>query len=112
MTDGLDDSEHPPQNRELRAAIGQGDVGEQLRQQALQPLASRLIQPAYERGFPEFHQQACRFVRLEEAHPGERFGNHGRIGRGLPESPEVDPRSGARRPLSAEDDQTEVLAHT
>ena len=106
LPDRLDDREHPAQHRQLRAAVRH--VGQQHRQQRLQPPAPRLIELAHQRRATQLQQQARHLRAVVEASVRQGLPERRRFRLRVPEAPEVD---AYRRlfPLdAAKDDQAEV----
>ena len=80
----LDDGEHPPQHRQLRAAVR--DVREQRRQQRLQTLAPGLIELAHQRRGAQLEQQPRSLGAVAKARLGERFGERRGLRLAVPEA--------------------------
>src|SRR6185437_966061 len=85
---GLDDGEHAPQYRQLR--LHPRHVGEQRRQQRLQALAARLIEPPHQARGAQLEQQARHFGAVGETGGLQRIPERGGLGLAVPEASQVD----------------------
>ena len=104
----LDDGEHPPQHRQLRAAVR--DVREQCRQQRLQTLAPGLIELAHQRRGTQLEQQPRGLGAVAKARLGQRVGERRGLRLTVPEASQVDTYRRRLVAARAEQHQAEVTA--